>query len=244
MPEEALYLPGEPVEVRLSLTNVSSEMITMSLYPPEIQVKPRNQDEVLFSVASGTQPLEIKPDETITVDFTWDQKDTKGKQVSPGWYDIIFNDITAMQESGLSYNFSPGSRVLIQYPQGAMEETIELNQSQTVNGITVTLERVELASTGMTVYAFSTPPGYTPPQGILPTSRFMVASAEYSVDGSVVKQAGSAGFGFLEDVTRYTWENLDPVSADAKELTFRITMRWEDKPEELLGPWEFKVPLE
>ena len=53
-PEEAHYLPGEPVEVKLSLTNVSSAPITLDLYPPEIRVTPRlNFDQVLFSVAAG-----------------------------------------------------------------------------------------------------------------------------------------------------------------------------------------------
>jgi len=207
-------------------------------------VKPQHQDEVVFSVAAGTQPLEISPNDTITLEFTWDQKDKEGKQIPPGWYDIIFNDITVMQGSGQSYGLSPRSRVLIQYPQGAMEKSFDLNQSQTINDITVTLERIELTSSGMTVYAFNTPPGHTPPQGILPTSTFLDAFAEYSVDGGVMKQAGSAGLRFLENGTRYTWKNLDPLPADAKELTFRIRMRYYDKPEGLLGPWEFRVPLE
>jgi phage gpG-like protein len=41
VPEEAHYLPGEPVEVKLSLTNVSSETIKLDRCPPEIQVTPR-----------------------------------------------------------------------------------------------------------------------------------------------------------------------------------------------------------
>jgi len=61
VPEEAYYLLGEIVEVKLSFTNVSSETIKLDRWPPEIQVKPRHQDEVVFSVAAGTQPLEIKP---------------------------------------------------------------------------------------------------------------------------------------------------------------------------------------
>ena len=243
-PEEAYNLPGEPVEVKFSITNVSSNPITFDPYPPEIQVSSVSQDEVVFSIPAGTQPLEIKPGDTIALEFSWDQKDKEGKQIPPGWCDIIFNDITVMQGSGQSYGLSPRSRVLIQYPQGAMEKSFDLNQSQTINDITVTLERIELTSSGMTVYAFNTPPGHTPPQGILPTSTFLDAFAEYSVDGGVMKQAGSAGLCFLENGTRYTWKNLDPLPADAKELTFRIRMRYYDKPEGLLGLWEFKIPLQ
>jgi len=246
VPEEAHYLPGERVEVKFALTNVSSDPITLDTYPPEIQVKPTRQERVLFSIAAGTQPLEISPNDTITLEFTWDQKDKGGKQVSPGWYDIIFNDINIMQGSGHSYGLSPRGRVLIQYPQGAMEKTIELNQSRTVNDITVTLESIELTATGMTLNAFGTLPGYRPPPAASP---FMYVFAEYSVDGNAVKQAGSAGMQFLENGTKFIWNRyVDPVPSDAKELVFSIstiTLSFApDKPDELVvGPWVFTVPL-
>ena len=249
VPEEAHYLPGERVEVKFTLTNVSSDPITLDTYPPEMQVKPTRQEGIEFSIAAGTQPLEISPNDTITLEFTWDQKDAEGKQVSPGWYDVIFNDITIMQGSGHSYGLSPRGRVLIQYPQGAMEKTIELDQSRTANDITVTLESIELTATGMTAYAFGTLPGYASPSGPLATSPFMHVFAEYSVDGGIVKQAGSAGMQYLENGTRFIWNRyVDPVPSDAKELIFRIstiTLSFApDKPDELVGSWEFKVPLE
>ena len=246
VPDEAYYLPGETVEIELSFTNVTKRTITLNPFPPEIQVKPPKEDEVVFSVAAGTKPSEIEPDDTVNLGFVWNQKDKDGKQVPPGWYNVVLKELTITQE-GLTMRQHMEShieaRLLIQYPQGAMERSLDPNQSETVNGITVTLESVELTSTGMTVYAFNTPPGYTPPQGNLPTSPFMVALAEYSVDGSAVKQTGPAGFRFLEDRTRFTWETLDPVPSDASELSFRIRMSYAGKPEELLGPWEFKIPL-
>jgi len=246
VPEEAYYLPGEIVEVKLSFTNVSSEKIKLDRWPPEIQVKPTRQDEIVFSVAAGTQPLEIKPGDTITLDFTWDQKDTEGKQVSPGWYYITFRDINVIYETDRRRGMNPTARVLIQYPQGTMEKTIELNQSRTVNDITVSLESIELTATGMAVYAFGTLPGYRPPPAASP---FMHVFAEYSVDGNAVKQAGSAGMQELEDGTRLIWKRLDPIPSDAQELIFRIstiTLGFAPgKPDELVvGPWEFKVPLE
>ncbi len=246
VPKEAYYLPGEIVEVKLSFTNVSSETIKLDRWPPEIQVKPTRQEGVVFSVAAGTQPLEIKPSETITVDFTWDQKDTEEKQVSPGWYNITFKDINVIYDTDRRRSVNPTATVLIQYPQGTMEKTIELNQSETVKEITVTLERIELTSSGVTVYAFGTLPGYRPPPAASP---FMHVFAEYSVDGNAVKQAGSAGMQELEDGTRLIWKRLDPIPSDAQELIFRIstiTLSFAPgKPDELVGgPWEFRIPLE
>jgi hypothetical protein len=241
VPEEAHYLPGELVEVNLSLTNVSSETINLDRWPPETQVTPLlNYDQVLFSIAAGTKPLEIKPGDTISWDFTWDQKDTDGKQVSPGWYNITFKGITIRQGDS-RYGFNPGALVLIQYPQGVMEKSLDLNQSQTVNEIAVTLQRIELTSTGMAVYAFNAPPGYNFPSGQpLPAPSMMFhAEAKYSVDGEIFKLAGSSGIRPLQNGMLHIWDNLDPIPVDAKELTFRITKLgdWE-------GPWEFKIPLE
>lgn len=132
-----------------------------------------------------------------------------------------------------------------------MEKTIELNQSQTVKGITVTLERIELSSSGMMVYAFGTLSGYTVPPGITSTTyAIMQVFAEYSIDGSVVKQAGSAGMQFLEKGTRLIWSgHIDPVPNDAKELVFRVSRIIlsfaPDRPDEpVVGPWEFRIPLE
>jgi len=124
-----------------------------------------------------------------------------------------------------------------------MEKSLDLNQSETVKEITVTLERIELTSSGVTVYAFGTLPGYTSPQ-----EPFVRALAEYRVDGGAVRQADSAAMQYLENGTRFIWKRLDPIPSDAQELIFRIstiTLSFApDKPDELVGSWEFKVPLE
>ncbi len=123
-----------------------------------------------------------------------------------------------------------------------MEKTIDLNQSQTVNDITVTLESIELTATGVTVYAFGTLPGYN-------SSQELGAFAEYHVDGGVVKQAGSASMRFLENGTKFIWQGwrgLDPIPSDAKELVFRIknVSMTHTRSEIVEGPWEFRIPLE
>ncbi len=248
IPKEAHYPLGQPIEVKLSLTNVSSAPITLDQYSPEIRVMPRinvNFAPIVFSTAGGTQPRELKPNETVSLDFTWDQKDKSGRQVQSGWYNVIFGEITARQENR-RYTFNPGAYVLIQYPQGAMEQSFDLNQSQTVNGITVTLERVELTADRASFNLFFIPPGYTPPptgSGLppLPPTMPIMAKAKYSVSG-ITKYAGTAGFNTWDNGIKLVWGSgpgkLDPIPSDAKELTFTITQvnDWQ-------GPWEFKIPL-
>lgn len=228
---------GEKAEINLSFTNEASEPRTLSPFPPEIKiielpnVKPPDVVVRGFPVGTGERVLQPSESESHSVD--WDQKNENGEQVPPGWYSV---EVTLATSRG-----SPVG-VLVLPPEGVMEKTIEVNQSETVNGITITLERVELTSTSMKVYAFNTPPDYNLPQGpMLPPPMFMIhADAEYSVDGSPFKETFTSGIGFFDEGVRHVWgEYLDPVPANAKELTFRVT-----KLGDWQGPWEFQIQLE
>ncbi len=234
---DVISLYGETAEINLSFTNEASETRRISPFPPEIKiielpdVKPPGIVVRAFPV--GNDELELQPGESESYLVNWNQKDDRGKQVLPGWYSV---------EVTLSTSRGSAARVLVLPSEGVMEKTIEVNQSRTVNGITITLERVELTATGMKVYAFNTPPDYNLPQGpMLAPPQFMLnAFAEYSIDGGAVKQTFPSGIRFLENGMRHTWgEYLDPVPKTARELTFRIPKLgdWE-------GPWEFTVPLE
>jgi len=126
--------------------------------------------------------------------------------------------------------------------QETIEKVIELDQTQTVNGITITLERVELSASEARFYAFHVPPDYSLPQGPdLPPPSLMAlhAHAEYRFDGGPPKDAGISGIRFLDNGMEHIWSMLDPVPKDAKELTFIITRlgEWE-------GPWEFAISLQ
>jgi flagellar hook assembly protein FlgD len=229
---------GDKVEINLSFTNEASEPRTISLFPPEIRiielpdVKPPGIIVKAFPVGNGK--LDLRPGESASHSVNWDQKNSSGEQVPPGWYSV---------EVTLATSRGSATRVLVLPPEGVMEKTIEVNQSETVNGITITLERVELAATGMKVYAFNIPPDYNLPQGpMLAPPQFMAlhADAEYSVDSGVIKETFPSGISFLENGMQHTWaEYLDPVPQNSRELTFRITKLgdWE-------GPWEFVLPLD
>lgn len=257
VPAQATYLPGETVEIEFSFTNVISEPITVSPFPPEIQIMLPRPHEVVRSFAAGTQELELEPSKTATYNLTWDQRDNSGQQVAPGWYYVDVKDITISKaiEPTISH-MSAGTiaKLLIQYPQGAMEKVIEVNQSQTVMDLpfmwkreeysvdlTIILERVELTADGARFLAFATSPN-SPSTGYDHPQWSGCVRAQYTVDG-VIKDAGPAGMRYLTNGIRLSWgydvARLDPVPSDAKELVFTITSfgDWE-------GPWEFSIPLE
>jgi len=248
IPTQDSYLPGEEVDIEFSFTNTDSEPITVTPFPPEIHIMLPRPYETVRSFASGEQELILKPGERMTYNLTWDQRDENEKQVTPGWYYVDVKDITATRDTWTTqWSFGTVAKLLIRFPQGAMERSFNINQSQTVNGLTITLKRVELTATGARFYAFTIPPGYSPPEQPEPVippmphpppPEMVPVHAEYTMDG-VTKDAGYSGIGSEDDGIRLIWDDLDPVPSDAKELTFIITHfgDWE-------GPWEFKIPFE
>ena len=137
---------------------------------------------------------------------------------------------------------APAMERAIQFPQGVMEKVIELKQTQTVNGITITLERVEFSASEVKFYAFNVPPDYSLPQGPdhpPPSLMKLHAYAEYSLDNGPMMDAGTSGIQFLDNGMMHIWGTLDPVPKDARELTFIITGLGEWK-----GPWVFIISLQ
>ena len=247
-----VFLPGEEVKIEFRFSNASSEPITVAPFPPGIEiVRPKtDEDGVVRSFAKGSGQLDMSPVETVEYTLVWDQKDDNGKQVVPGWYYVDVKGITVTKATAptrTGVSFGSIAKLLIQFPQGAMEKIIEVNQSQTVNDLTITLERVGLSATGVRFYAFTIPPGYSPPeiQGSdtpphkLPYLGPMYpVRATYTVDG-ITKNAGWAGLGAQGDGIRLSWDEIDPLPSGARELTFTITSFGD-----LSGPWEFFIPLE
>ena len=249
--EKTTYLPGETIEIELTFISMTDKPITISPFPPEIEIilpeLPEGED-VVEEFDAGSGEVELKRGGEVTLTLVWDQRDSRGQQVAPGYYNpnIDVNDIHIDGKDIGGMGVCAG--VLIQFPQGAMEKTIELDRPQTVNGLTITLERIEMSATAVKFYAFTIPPDYQPPEADispydLPYLEDMYpVHASYTVDG-ITKDARSADFGIRGDGITLEWANpygpLDPVPSDARELIFTIPRfgDWE-------GPWVFRVPLE
>ncbi len=244
------YLPGEDVQVKLSFKNVGSNPLEIAPFPPLVKIaRPRQyepvhslQYEPVHSFSAGTGSRSLGPGEVTSYTVTWDQRDDQNQQVPYGYYNIelgefrVGNVRTSWSASQSSAQPAP---ILILPTEGTMEKTIDVNQSQTVNGITITLERVELSASAMFVYAFSTPPGYSFPPGQL-----IHAFSEYSIDGGAVTYAGPSGARLDSNGIEHIWMNLDPVPKSARELTFRITRLGGGASDPYWdGPWEFLISL-
>jgi len=244
------YLPQEEIEIEFSFTNVTPESVVVNPFPPEVKIKMPTLpgDEVVRSFAAGTKELVLKPGKTVVYDFAWNQEDDYGNQVTPGWYYAVVEHRSRKAsdtEYGRSLSTSlRGAQFLIQFPQGPMEQTIEVNQSETIGELSMTLETVDLYAEGVTFLVLVTSPDYiynkAEPLPIPWGDYFYV---RYSADG-FVKDVAVAGKVYLPEGIRYDWGYnpvfLDPVPKDAKELKLAIYVcRFGDWQ----GPWEFEVPL-
>jgi hypothetical protein len=220
------YITGEDVVIEVSLRNVNPYQVEIDPFPPTTEIEHRKHslgDKPVRSFPPGTEIRSLGHGEVATYTLTWDQRDDNGQRVDYGYYTYIIR--TGEVEFGFG-------GVLILPPEGVIEKTIEVNESQTVNGITVTLERVELSFSEAKFYAFT-----KRSEGFLPSRDN--AAAEYRLDNGSLKNAGTAGFDYFEDRFEYTWGQVDPVAKGTRELTFIITRvgEWE-------GPWEFTIRLQ
>ncbi|MDO8692316.1 MAG: hypothetical protein Q7R39_20280 [Dehalococcoidia bacterium] len=243
------FLPGEHISITWALKNVSAKPVTLRPLPPAASVHrvriiewPSGEDnltgyfEAVRSFPAGTGEMNLQPGETTSSVLYWDQRNSSGWPVAPGYYWLTFQ----MNIDG-GWSLGDGSKVLVRYPQGAMEKSLEVDQSRTSGGVTITVKRVELSATGTKVYALATPPDFRAQTNTgLPLSGPPVgAQARYQADGHPLKLAGSSGAGLREDGIELVWDSLDPMPEDARLLRFTIT--YSGLP--TIGIWEFEIPL-
>lgn len=240
------YLPGEMVTIELSLRNVTEETLTVRPFPPKLDVTLPWSREAIQSFAAGPGQVALQPGEERTHSLVWDQRDTSGRQVAPGYYDVQVDVFVGTAQMGTGSQNAGVDRILIQYPQGAMEKTVEVQQTVTANGVSIALERVEFSAKGTKLYASVVPPNYDyheasgkgpdqpvpPPMSITPFE----PEAEYTA-GEAPRKLADGAFRPRESDIQIIWE-LDPTPSDARTFSFYITSlgRWS-------GPWQFQIPI-
>ncbi len=102
--ERTNYRQGEPIEIQLSVTNITSEPIDLLFERSlEFNLVVRKEVDLLFAqipktvwslsdtqmVVADPHTRTLKAGETVTFSGTWNQKDRDDKLVQPGQYQII-----------------------------------------------------------------------------------------------------------------------------------------------------------
>lgn len=93
------YTVGEEIDIQFSFRNITDDTLTFP-FPPEIRIEDANIEAVkTFAVGQGTRTL--APGQSIQYDLVWDQKDTTGKQVPPGDYQVVLQNIEVGEGKGV-----------------------------------------------------------------------------------------------------------------------------------------------
>jgi hypothetical protein len=243
---DPVYLPGESIIFGIWISNLASGTITIDPFPPAMQIKSLDSSKIVYSEPAGNRTSDIGADSPSVPnkDF-WDQRDNSGQQVAPGRYELTYEYVIFEQATSKKYTANPSTRFTIADPNSAMTKDLDINQSVTNAGLTVTLQSLELNAVSGTATIFYNPPGLSVPEGPNPDPSQVMkldefirgAAAEYRIDSGENKQLTRDGAIFNKNGITLKWK-IDPVPLDAKELTLTVTNLGG-----LEGRWEFKVPL-
>ncbi len=227
------YPPEEEINIKLSFTNVTAEPHEISPFPPIVEVRADGRrDSIVHTFPAGSSNVTVQSGETTEHTLVWNQQDEQGQQVPYGYYDFLIPGGGTLEDKAIV------GGIHILPPEGVIEKTINVDKSQTVSGITITLNRIELTTSGPRFYAFSADFGQLTTPDKMPPAPY----AKYYLDNGPVREGDKVnviGGGSNLEGQEYVWMMSIPVPKGTRELTFVIT---EFGGQE--GPWEFKIPLE
>jgi hypothetical protein len=218
----------------------------MSPFPPQFTLSSlvlpqRNGIECLFP--TGSEEISFKQGEFKEYTLTWDQKDGNGKQVSYGLYSLSTKIELIKRDNrgdiaGGGVHDQKITRVLVLPPEGAVEKTQELNQSQNLGDATATLEKIEMSSQKNKVYTLVVPPNFD--SSTLDRPWNGVDTIEYTIDNSEWSPLTINDYfsmTYLAGV-RNRWD-LAPIPKSTREIGIRIKVSHSKS-----DPVVFKIPLD
>jgi len=103
--DKGAYLPGEEVNITVSLTNTTAQPMTIEHYPPILSLMNSESRQTVYTFRAGTGAVTLEPDETVEFDLTWDQTDYRGDSAAAGNYYLELEEIDYM-DSSIKLDFS------------------------------------------------------------------------------------------------------------------------------------------
>lgn len=239
------YMLGELVRYGQFYSNPSSRPVTIDPYPPAGWVKSLDRDVIVFSSEGGERTREVDAGYRSGPSFGhwWqDEEVDAGQEITPGMYEITQVYVVRDNVTGKVHTVTHSFQFELVAPASARTGDQMVDQSVTAEGMTVTLEHMEMDALGVTVYTFTTPPGYELPEHGPPYEYELFGAhsrAEYSIDVSPgVELKGSGGKFTAEGIT-LAWDGIEPIPVDAREFSFTVT-----RLGDVEGRWEFMVEFE
>jgi hypothetical protein len=244
-PEQPVYASGAPVKVNISLSNGITDLFTLSDFPPvlEISTRPDGWNKgIVRTLLHGEETQILQPHHTTSTIIMWDQKNDQQIQVNPGVYYLVAQarfTQNIMPNSTTILEPNPGliearSKVIVQYPQGALAGSLYPNITVTDGEVTATLDSLKLTGSGgmvnMTVHAPK------PAEGSIAAPGFFQVTAEYSIDnGTAQNYLDWSSLYTGNGTSQVTWQ-LAPVPCDARKMHITVTTF-----DPYRGHWNFTV---
>ncbi|MDD5703510.1 MAG: hypothetical protein PHU23_15855 [Dehalococcoidales bacterium] len=238
--DKPVYASGETVRIDVTWQNVTNMNLTVEQFPPLLSLMQKSSGQPVYTFPAGRDPRVLAPGETASVSLEWTQTDHQGRRVAPGGYYLELEEMY-YQGNAVPMNLTRPVDFNILPASTGNGRVLNFEQTQTVNGISLTLQRIEIDETGFMVSVFSSsPPDYVLQPGttaLSPTLSYR-ALAGYSLDGNWVRDIGASSVEYFGHGIAHTWYVPGPAAAEAGDLVFTVynTGGWS-------GPWEFKAAL-
>lgn len=244
-PEQPVYAYGAPVKVSISFSNAITDSFTLSDFPPvlEISTRPDGWNKgIVRTLVHGEETRILQPHHTTGTIITWDQKNDQQVQVNPGVYYLTAQARFTQSISPNSTTLlepNPGlidarSKVIVQYPQGALAGSLYPNTTVTDGEVTATLNSIELTGSGGTVNMTVHAP--KPAEGSIVAPGFSQVTAEYSIDNGTAQDFLDYSSLYTGNGTRQVTWGLAPVPCDARKMHIAATTF-----DPYRGHWNFTV---
>ena len=277
--DKSLILPGETVAIELALRNVWDKPIEIIEFPETVTLS-RNDiadwDPIQLTLERSegvTNVLEPGEELTSAVNIT----SAISAGLEPGRYDIRLDGVRyerdrdtpgASRMSGLR-----GPSFVVAPPEGALDTTVIVGETQEAVGARLTLERIHFSPERSTVAVFAQSlragsdesrlagaptPAATIQPGTTPTPASAVAqspwdgditelTAFYRLDGGTWRVLRNYAYRETPDGVRHEW-SFGPVSVNANTLEFAIRPGRDGTftypAGDVTASWEWSVPLQ
>lgn len=103
--DEPVYRPGEPVKILVTMKNVTPEPVKIDQFPPILSLMQASTKQPVYTFASGKDARTLAPEQSVTFQVVWDQRDDKGRMAPDGTYYLELEDLDYQGQS-LKLNLS------------------------------------------------------------------------------------------------------------------------------------------
>ena len=117
--EKNVYWLGEGVSIDLVFTNTGSEPVSITPFPPEIQIIRSDTGERVRLIPPGDTTAEISAYGITVNTMVWNQRDDSGARIEPGRYSVIVGGVTLQKADDteeVQAGFGPVIELTIESP--------------------------------------------------------------------------------------------------------------------------------